>query len=41
MQIERRALYNLMRMNWQIDPSLPAEPWQVEDYRVFTIINNF
>lgn len=33
MQIERRALYNLMRMNWLIDPSLPAEPWQVEDYR--------
>lgn len=33
MQIERRALYNLMRMNWLLDPSLPAEPWQVEDYR--------
>jgi hypothetical protein len=33
MNIERRALYNSLRMNWMIDPSLPVEPWQVEDYR--------
>lgn len=33
MEIERRALYNLMRMNWLRDPNMAAEPWQVEDYR--------
>ncbi len=33
MQIERRALYNSLRMNWLQDPSLAVEPWQVEDYR--------
>jgi len=33
MEIERRALYNLMRMNWLVDSSIAAEPWQVEDYR--------
>lgn len=33
MDIERRALYNLLRMNWLRDPSMPAEPWQVDDYR--------
>lgn len=33
MEIERKALYNLVRMNWlnEADPSV--EPWQVEDYR--------
>jgi hypothetical protein len=34
MHIKRRALYNLLRMNWQRDPLLPIEPWQVEDYRL-------
>ncbi|MBA2727012.1 MAG: hypothetical protein H0U49_02425 [Parachlamydiaceae bacterium] len=38
MHIERRALYNLMRMNWLLDPTLPAEPWQVEDYRALPTI---
>lgn len=31
--IERRALYNLLRMNWINDPTLSAEAWQIEDYR--------
>lgn len=33
MQLERKALYNLLRMNWLCDSSLDVEPWQVEDYR--------
>lgn len=33
MQIERRAFYNLLRMNWVLDPQLEVEQWQVEDYR--------
>jgi len=33
METRGRALYNLIRMNWLEDPSLPVEPWQVEDYR--------
>lgn len=33
MQIERRALYNSLRMNWLHDSALKVEPWQVEDYR--------
>jgi hypothetical protein len=33
-QVERRALYNLLRMNWLNDPQLPVETWQVEDYRL-------
>lgn len=35
--IEKRALYNLLRMNWLNDPALPVEPWQVEDYRALTL----
>jgi hypothetical protein len=31
--LERKALYNSLRMNWMIDPALKVEPWQVEDYR--------
>lgn len=31
--MERRALYNSLRMNWLVDPSTPIEPWQAEDYR--------
>lgn len=34
MELERKALYNSLRMNWQQDQSLDVEPWQVEDYRV-------
>lgn len=33
MEINRRPLYNSLRMNWIIDPTLEVEPWQVEDYR--------
>lgn len=33
MQIERRALYNLMRLNWLHNQNMPVEPWQVDDYR--------
>lgn len=31
--IERRALYNLLRMNWLNDPCMTVQTWQVEDYR--------
>lgn len=34
--MERRALYNSLRMNWLLDPKEPVEIWQVEDYRSFT-----
>lgn len=37
MQIERRALYNLLRMNWQRDPTMPVESWQVADYRSLSV----
>src|SRR5438128_2674617 len=37
MQIERRALYNSLRLNWLQDPAISVEPWQVEDYRSFSI----
>lgn len=37
MQIERRALYNLMRLNWLHNPNMPVEPWQVDDYRVMPV----
>lgn len=33
MMMERRALYNLLRMNWLRDPSQDVEEWQVADYR--------
>lgn len=33
MQIERRVLYNSLRMNWLCNPALKVQPWQVEDYR--------
>lgn len=33
MELERRALYNLLRMTWLQDPSTKVESWQVEDYR--------
>lgn len=31
--MERRALYNSVRMNWLWDPSTKVDLWQVEDYR--------
>jgi hypothetical protein len=33
MDINHKALYNALRMNWVLDPTLEVEPWQVEDYR--------
>jgi hypothetical protein len=33
MELERKALYNLLRMNWLNDPNSDVEPWHVEDYR--------
>lgn len=39
--IERRALYNLLRMNWLNEPSLAVEPWQVEDYRSLPLTHLF
>ncbi len=35
--IERRALYHLLRVNWLHEPTLPVEPWQVEDYRALPL----
>lgn len=37
MQIERRALYNSLRMNWLQCPTLEVEDWQVEDYRILDL----
>lgn len=34
--MHRKALYNLLRMNWLEDPSIEVEPWQVENYRELT-----
>lgn len=33
MRFQRKALYNLLRMNWLLDPSLGVEDWQIADYR--------
>jgi hypothetical protein len=33
MDIDKRALYNSLRMNWLIDPSIEVDAWQVENYR--------
>ena len=33
MELNRRALYNSLRMNWILDPTIEVEAWQVEDYR--------
>lgn len=36
--MERKALYNSLRINWLHEPkSTPVEPWQVEDYRGLTL----
>lgn len=39
--IERRALYNLLRMNWLNDSTLSVDSWQVEDYRSLSLLNLF
>lgn len=37
MEMNRRALYNSLRMNWVMDPALAVEAWQVEDYRAIPL----
>jgi hypothetical protein len=37
MNIQRKALYNSLRMNWLRDSSVAVEPWQIEDYRSLNI----
>lgn len=32
-ELEKRALYNLLRMNWSPESKGEVEPWQVEEYR--------
>jgi hypothetical protein len=39
--VEKRALYNLLRMNWLNDTSLNVETWQVEDYRSLPLAELF
>lgn len=39
--LERRALYNLLRMSWLNEPTLQVEAWQVEDYRALPISSLF
>lgn len=41
MDLERRALYNSLRMNWLLDPDMAVEPWQVDDYRNMPLENIF
>ncbi len=33
MELERKALYTLLRLSWMQNPGLQVEPWQVEDLR--------
>lgn len=33
MELQTKALYNLLRLNHAEDPSLPCEKWQIEDLR--------
>lgn len=37
MKVERKALYNSLRLNWIKDPTLGLESWQVEDYRLLPL----
>ncbi len=37
MQIERKALYNLLRIKALREPGLAVEPWQIEDYRLLNL----
>ena len=37
MEMNRKALYNSLRMNWVLDPTIDVEAWQVEDYRSMPI----
>lgn len=37
MNPERRALYNSLRYNWLLDPTIAVDAWQVEDYREMSL----
>lgn len=37
MEFKGRSFYNLLRINLKEDPSLHVEPWQVADYRLFSV----
>lgn len=37
MEMNCRALYNSLRMNWVLNPTLEVEAWQVEDYRAMPL----
>ncbi|NGX31677.1 MAG: hypothetical protein K940chlam8_01053 [Chlamydiae bacterium] len=39
--MDKRALYNLLRLNYQEDPTLTVESWQVQDYRNFSLEDLF
>ena len=39
--MDKRALYNLLRLNYQEDPTLAVESWQVQDYRGFSLEDLF
>lgn len=47
MKIEKRALYNLLRMHWLTDQAIDVKSWQVEDYRslplsmLFDLLHHF
>ena len=47
MELERRALYNSLRMNWLLDPTIKVDAWQVDNYRemplnqLFDLIGKF
>jgi hypothetical protein len=37
LQLYPKAYFNWIRLKWEQNPSLPVEPWQVEDYRELSI----
>ncbi len=37
MEMQRKALYNLLRLNWLLEPDIDVAYWQVEDYRSLSI----
>jgi len=37
MNLQTKALYNLLRLNRQTDPHIPCEEWQVEDLRLISM----
>lgn len=39
--MEQRALYNSLRLNWKMDPTLPVKSWQVADYRSHSVAQLF